>query len=83
MLLEDILILLLMGSGIFLIGIPLFKLVRAVVPNNRNPVKEAKERLEQARLELEAAQVNKEVEKVYENLYSDVSEDETENRRKL
>ena len=83
MLLEDILLFLLIGSGVFLIGIPFFKLIRAVVPNKRNPVQEAKERLEQARLELEAAKVNKEVEKVYENLYSDVTEDETENRRKL
>jgi len=83
MLLEDILLLLLMGSGVFLIGIPFFKLVRAVVPNRRDPVKEARERLEQARLELEAAKVNKEVEKVYEDLYSDVTEDETQNRSKL
>lgn len=83
MLLEDILLFLLIGGGVFLIGIPFYKLIRAVVPNRRNPVQEAKERLEQARLELEAAKVNKEVEKVYENLYSDVTEDETENRRKL
>lgn len=83
MLLEDILILLLLGSGVFLIGIPFFKLVRAVVPNRRDPVKEARERLEHARLELEAAKVNKEVEKVYEDLYSDVTEDETQNRSKL
>lgn len=84
MLLEDILLLLLMGSGVFLIGIPFFKLVKAVVPAaKRDPVKEARERLEQARLELEAAKVNKEVEKVYEDLYSDVTEDETQNRSKL
>jgi len=83
MLLEDILLLLLMGSGVFLIGIQFFKLVRAVVPNRRDPVKEARERLEQARLELEAAKFNKEVEKVYEDLYSDVTEDETQNRSKL
>jgi len=83
MLLEDIMILLLMGSGIFFIGIPFYKLVRKVVPEKRDPVKEARERLERARLELEAAKVNKEVEKVYDNLYSEVTEDETENRRKL
>lgn len=82
MLLEDILLFLLLGSGVFLIGLPFYKLVRTIVPNRRNPVKEAKERLEQARLELEAAKVNKEVEKVYEDLYSDVT-NEDENRRKL
>jgi hypothetical protein len=84
MLLEDIMILLLIGSGIFLVGVPFYKIVKAVVPATRkDPVKDARERLERARLELEAAKVNKETEKLYDDLYSEITEDNTENRRKL
>jgi len=82
--LEQILIVLLLLSSVFLIGIPFVKLVRTLVPSRRNPVRVAQERLEQARLEAEAARLNKETEKVYEDLYHDVLDDtETENRRKL
>lgn len=83
--LEQILILLLLFSSVFMIGIPIIKLVRRLSPEKRDPVKDAKQRLEHARLELEAARVNKETEKVYNDLYHDVLEDDTEseNRRKL
>jgi len=86
MLLEDILLLILAGSGVFFIGIPFYKLLRRIVPEKRNPVKEAQERLEQARLELEAARLNKEIEKTYETMYDEsLNENDTENsnRRKL
>ena len=37
------------GGAVFLIGIPFYKLIRAIVPQKRNVLAEAKERLEQAR----------------------------------
>jgi regulator of protease activity HflC (stomatin/prohibitin superfamily) len=46
MLLEDILILLLGGSAVYFIGIPIYKLIKAIVPPKRNPLEEAKQRLE-------------------------------------
>jgi hypothetical protein len=77
LLLEEMLAILFAGGiGIFMIGIPGYKLYRAAFPPKRNALKEAQERLEQARLEAEAAKLNKETEKVYEDLYHDVLEDE-------
>lgn len=86
MLFEDILLLLGLGAGVFFIGIPLYKIVRIILPQKRDPVKEAKQRVEVARADAEAAKLNKEAEKIYEELYSDVLDDNkttNENRRKL
>jgi hypothetical protein len=80
--LEDILILLVLGSGVFLVGIPFYKLVRAIVPHKRNALLEAQERLEQARLDAEAARLNKEAEKLYETLYQEsLEEDDSEQKQ--
>jgi len=78
MLFEVILMWLTLGAAVFLIGIPVFKLVKAVLPKKeRNPLAEAKVRLEHARLEVEAAKLNKETERLYENLYQEaLAEDE-------
>ncbi len=73
---EDILMLALLASGVFLIGVPTFKFLRAVTPKKRNNLVEAKERLEQARLDAEAARLNKEAEKLYEEMYDDSLQDE-------
>lgn len=67
-----------LGIGVFLIGVPSYKLVRTLFPPKRNPLEEAKERLERARLEAEAALLNKQTEKLYNNLYKDVLEDDVE-----
>lgn len=75
---EQLLLLALLASSIFLIGIPLFKLVRALIPKKRNPLAEAQERLEQTRLEVEAARLEKEREKLYNKMYEEaLQEDET------
>lgn len=78
MLFEAILMWLTLGSAVFLIGIPVFKLVKAVLPKReKNPLAEAKVRLEHARLEVEAAKLNKEAEKLYDDIYKDaLAEDE-------
>lgn len=73
---EEILLLALLASGIFLIGIPLYKLGRIIVPSKRNNLTEAKERLEQARLDAEAARLNKETENLYNKMYEEALQDE-------
>lgn len=87
MLFETILLLIIAAASVFLIGIPVYKLAKEVLPKKRkNPTVEAKERLEQARLELEAAKLNKEAEKLYEKMYAEALEDEDlkkEDRGKL
>lgn len=87
MLLEDIMLLLILGSGVFLIGIPFFKLIKAVLPKKENPLEDAQEGLEKARLELEAARLNQEIEKlskerehIYEHMYEETLQSEEENK---
>lgn len=81
MLIENILFLILGGSALFFLGIPVVQLYNRLVPKKRNTLAEAKERLEQARLDAEAARLNKETDKIYNDLYEDVlredDEDET------
>jgi hypothetical protein len=86
MLFEDILMLIALGSSVFFIGIPIWKLIKTIVPQKRDPVAEAKQRLAVAKADAEAAKLNKEAEKVYEELYQDVlQDDETNenNRRRI
>ena len=90
MLFESILIFLAMGTGTFFIGIPLWKLAKKVVPPKVDPIGDAKQRLELAKAELEAARLNKEAEKLYGKMYEEALEDddssvdeETHNRSKL
>lgn len=75
---EQLLLLALLASSVFLIGIPLYKLVRAIVPKKRNPLAEAQERLEHTRLEVEAARLEKEREKLYNNMYEEALQNENE-----
>lgn len=76
---QDLLLLLLLASSIFLIGIPLFKLVRLLLPKKtRNPLADAKVRLEQAKLEVEAARLDKERDKLYNQLYEEALQDDSE-----
>lgn len=75
---EQLLLLALLASSIFLIGIPLFKLVRALIPKKRNPLAEAKVRFEQTQLEVEAARLEKEREKLYSKMYEETLQDDTE-----
>ena len=81
MLFEDILIFLICGAAVFLIGIPLYKIARHLIPKKRNPLAEAKERLEVARLEAEAIKLNKETEHVYDHMYEEALEDDTHNKQ--
>lgn len=79
---EDLMLLALLASGVFFIGIPIFKFVKAVTPRKRvDPLVEAKARLEQARLEAEAAHLNKEAEKIYDHLYEETLQEDDEEHK--
>lgn len=72
---EGLLLVLLIGVGILMVGAPLVKLFRIVFPSKKDSLEEARIRLEVARKEAEAARLNKETEKVYSEIYSEVLED--------
>jgi hypothetical protein len=71
MLLEDILLVAVIGIGVLLIGAPLYRFWRAAPWRRRDPVAEARERLRVATLEAEAARINRQAEKVYDDLYAE------------
>lgn len=77
MLIEDIL-LILFGSGISFLFIvrPVYKFVKAVIPQRKDSLQEAKERLEAARRDLEAAKLNEEAEKLYAKMYKETLEED-------
>lgn len=87
MLFEVILMWIAIFSATFLIGIPLFQLIRAVLPKReKNPLVEAKARLNRAILEAEAAKINKQTDELYDGLYKETlaeneATDETTHRR--
>jgi uncharacterized protein (DUF3084 family) len=80
---EQLLLLALLASSVFLIGIPLFKLVRAMIPKKRNPLAEAQVRLEQARLEVEAARLEKERSRLYNKMIEETLQDDEEEDTKF
>ena len=76
MLFESVLMLIAFGIAVFLIGIPLIKLVKVLVPQKKDPLRDAKVRLEIAHKETEAARLNKETEKLYQEMYDDIITDD-------
>lgn len=66
---------LLISGGVF-IGLPVYKFIKQVTPKKRDALAEAKQRLEQARVDAEAAQLNKEAEKIYEEMYEESLQEE-------
>ena len=87
MLFETVLISIVIGIAIFFIGIPLTKLVKAVVPPpKKDPLVEAKVRLELARKEKEAALLNKETDQLYQQMLDEIIDndsDETKNKLRI
>jgi len=77
MLFEDILWLVALCSGIFFIGIPSYRLIKAVLPAKKtDPLAEAKVRLEAAKLTVEAAKLDHEAQKLYDHLYEEALQDD-------
>lgn len=78
MLIEDILLILFGGGISFLfIARPVYKFVKAIIPQRKDALQEAKERLETARRDLEAAKLNEEAEKLYAKMYKETMEEES------
>jgi hypothetical protein len=75
MLFEQLLIFVAIFLAIFMIGIPLIKLVRALIPVKKDPLVEARIRLEVARKEAEAARLNQETDKIYNQICNDIVDD--------
>lgn len=63
--------------GAVFIILPIIKFVRSLNPK-KDPVKEATLRLQRARIELEAARLNKETNALYEQLYQETIDDNDE-----
>jgi predicted HAD superfamily hydrolase len=80
---EGLLILILLVTTVFMVGIPAWKMVRALFPKKTDSLEEAKVRLEVAKKEAQAARLNKETEKVYSEIYEDILEEEESDRKKL
>ncbi len=71
MLLEDLVLLGVVLAVSAVIARPAYKLYRRIVPAERDPVSEAKERLETARKQAEAARLNKEADHIIEEMYDE------------
>jgi hypothetical protein len=71
MLLEDILLAVTVGAVLVIVGWPIIRLLKVAPWRRRDPLAEAQERLRIAKIEAEAARVNREAEKIYEKLYEE------------
>jgi hypothetical protein len=76
MLLEDILLAVAVGVVLLMVGLPMVRFIKLAPWRRRDPLAEAQERLRIAKLEAEAAKVNREAEKIYEHLYEEVLKEE-------
>jgi hypothetical protein len=75
MLLEDILLAVAMGAVFLSVALPLVRLLKSTQLRARDPLAEAQERLRIAKLEAEAAKLNKQTEEIYKHMYEDSLED--------
>ena len=71
MLLEDLLLVVVVGIVVLLLGRPIVRLLQTASWRQKDPLAEAKERLRIAKIEAEVARVNRETERIYEGLYED------------
>jgi|SRR5580700_10132055 hypothetical protein len=76
MLLEDILLAIAVGVVVLVVGLSIYRFLKVAPWRRRDPLAEAHERLRIAKLEAEAAKVNREAEKVYEHLYEETLGDD-------
>src|SRR5579859_2254888 len=71
MLLEDLLLAIAVGVVLLMVGVPIARSLKGIPWRRKDPLAEAHERLRLAKLEAEVARVNREAEKIYENLYDE------------
>jgi hypothetical protein len=71
MLLEDILLVVAVGVVLLMFGLPIARFLKGAPWRRKDALAQAHERLRIAKLEAEAARVNREAEKIYERLYEE------------
>jgi hypothetical protein len=71
MLLEDVLLVVAIGLIGLLVGWPILRLYKSAPWRKRDPLAEAQERLRVAKIEEEAARLNREADSIYEKLYDE------------
>jgi hypothetical protein len=75
MVVEDILLVVVVGVVLLLVGWPLVRLLKTAARGRRDPLAEARERLKAAQQEAEAARLNREADRIYDRLYSEALDD--------
>jgi len=75
MLLEDIMLVVAIGVVLVIVGVPIVRFLKVIPLRRKDPLAEAQERLRIAKLEAEAARVNREAERVYEQMYEETLAD--------
>jgi hypothetical protein len=71
MLLEDIVLAVVVGVVLLFVAIPIARLVKVASSRPKDALAEAQERLRMAQRDAEAARVNREAERIYEQLYDE------------
>ncbi len=71
MLLEDILLAGAIAAVLLLFGVPIVRFLKVAPWRRKDPLAEAQERLRIAKIEVEAARLNREAERIYDSLYED------------
>ncbi|MGH7439043.1 MAG: hypothetical protein ACRENE_25420 [Polyangiaceae bacterium] len=73
---EDLWLVVAVGIVLGVAGWPVYLLAHRWTRRNRDPLAEAHERLRAAQREAETARVNRETERIYDDLYKEAIEDE-------
>lgn len=79
-LIEDVIILIIVGMVVFFVGIPIVKAVapRLLAAKKSDPLEDAKLRLNEAKRDLEAARINKHVSEIYDEIVEEAEDDSEE-----
>ncbi len=73
---EDLLLVVAVGVVLGVVGWPVYLLAHRWTSRTRDPLAEAQERLRIAKREAEVARVNRETERIYDEMYEEALEDE-------
>jgi hypothetical protein len=76
MLLEDLLLAVAIAIVGLLVGWPIVRALKGAPWRKRDPLADAQERLRVAKVDAEAARLNRETERIYESLYEETLADE-------
>ena len=71
---EDLLLVVAIGVVLGFVGWPVYLLAHRLTRKKRDPLADAQERLRIAQLEAETARVNRETERIYDEMYKEALE---------